>query len=179
VVIRPAKRSDAAKLAEIGYRAWEDRLSVWASGQTNVASLRRNAMDSYLTFTSRSWSLIRVAEEDGIPVGWGAHEDPLDVETARPNAISDLWIDPDFQRRGHGAKLLTCLEDEIVEAGHETAELETHARNHEAIAFYRRYGYTVIWLSTVYSASLDRDIEKVGMSKRLVYEPEIEIYGPA
>ena len=167
-MIRPARVNDAAKLAEIGYRAWEDRLSVWAAGQSNVAGLRQNAMHAYLTFTQQSWSVIRVADADGVIVGWGAREDPRDVAEARPNAISDLWVDPEFQGRGHGGRLLSFLETEIRESGCETAELETHARNRDAIAFYRRHGYDIRWLSTVYSASLDRDIEKVGLAKRLV-----------
>lgn len=164
-MIRIARANDAAVLAAIGYRAWEDKLSVWTHGHDDVDAIRNNARIAYETFTRDYWSAIRVAEEEGTVVGWGAREHPGDVPDHRDNAVSDLWIDPDFQGRGIGTALLTALEDEIRALGFATALLETHARNQSAIAFYKARDYRVKWLSTKYSASLDRDLEKVGMEK--------------
>lgn len=157
VLVRPAKISDAAQLADIGFRSWESAIHFWES---NVASMRERAFQAYRDFTRESWAAIMVAELDGVPVGWGAreHSDHL---------ISDLWIDPGYQRIGAGNALMEALEAEIAAAGQSVAMLETHARNHAAIAFYRKRGYEIRWLSTKYSPPLDRDIEKVGMEKRL------------
>jgi ribosomal-protein-alanine N-acetyltransferase len=167
VVIRHARANDAATLAAIGYRAWEEKLSVWTHGQDDVGAIRENARIAYETFTRNYWPAILVAEDEGRVVGWGAREHEGDVPDHRDNAISDLWIDPDCQGRSYGTALLAALEDVIRDLGFTTALLETHARNHSAIAFYKARGYRVSWLSTKYSASLDRDIEKVGMEKSL------------
>ena len=166
-MIRKARSNDAAVIAAIGYRAWEEKISVWSSGQMDIAQLSRNAKEAYERFVRDCLDGILVAEEGGVVAGWGAREHPRDVPEPRDNVVSDLWVDPDHQGKGHGVRLLDALEAEIRAAGFHTAELETHARNHDAIAFYKRRGYAVIWLSTVYSASLDRDIEKVGLRKEL------------
>lgn len=166
-MIRHARFDDAARLAAIGYHAWEDKLSIWSSGQADIAQLRENARHAYERFSRDCWSGILVAEEGGVIVGWGAREHPRDVPEPRAQVVSDLWVDPDHQGKGYGGRLLDMLEAEILDLGLDIAELETHARNHDAIAFYKRRGYAVTWLSTVYSASLDRDIEKVGLRKQL------------
>lgn len=83
------------------------------------------------------------------------------------NQITDLWVDPEHQGRGVGSALLQALENEIDAAGFETAEIETHARNHRAIDLYKRTGYVVRALSVKYSASLDCDIEKIELTKVL------------
>lgn len=167
MVIRNARANDAARLAAIGYRAWEDKIAVWSSGQADIAQLRENARAAYERFARDCWTGIRLAEEDGIIVGWGAREHPRDVPEPRTQVVSDLWVDPDHQGKGYGGQLLDTLEAEILAAGLAVVELETHALNHAAIAFYKRRDYSVTWLSTVYSASLDRDIEKVGLRKDL------------
>ena len=143
-------------------RSWESAIHFWES---NVASMRDRALQAYRDFTRESWAAIVVAEREGVPVGWGAreHSDHL---------ISDLWIDPDHQRLGAGNALMDALEADILAAGQAVAMLETHARNHAAIAFYRKRGYEIRWLSTKYSPPLDRDIEKVGMEKRLAGSAE-------
>lgn len=168
VLVRPAKLSDAEQLAEIGFRSWESAIHFWES---NVASMRDRALQAYRDFTRESWAAIVVAEREGVPVGWGAreHSDHL---------ISDLWIDPEHQRLGAGNALMDALEADILAAGQAVAMLETHARNHAAIAFYRKRGYEIRWLSTKYSPPLDRDIEKVGMEKRLdgSAEPPVALF---
>lgn len=173
-MIRHARASDAATLAAIGYRAWEEKLTAWAHGQDDVGAICRNALAAFETFTRDHWSAIRVVEAEGRLAGWGAREHPDDVQDHRENAISDLWIDPDCQGRGYGTALLAALEDEIRQGGFDAALLETHARNHAAIAFYKARGYRLSWLSTKYSASLDRDIEKIGMEKTLAVDENTE-----
>ncbi len=162
MIVRRAVASDAQTLADIGFRSWESAIQFW---ENNVASMRERALQAYRDFTRENWAAITVAELDGVPVGWGAreHSDHL---------ISDLWIDPAYQRIGAGNALMEALEADIAAAGQAVAMLETHARNHAAIAFYRKRGYEIRWLSTKYSPPLDRDIEKVGMEKRLDNVPE-------
>lgn len=168
VVVRKTKAHEAAAIAAIGFRAWDARLSVWTEGHDNVAAIRENARQAYVTFTHRCWDAILVAQTDEGLIGWGCCEDGRDVPEPRENAISDLWVDPPFQRRGVGQALLAALEAQAAAAGHHCCLLETHARNNAAIAFFRSNGYAVKWLSTKYSVGLDRDIETVGLEKQFM-----------
>ena len=111
-----------------------------------------------------------VAEDGGRIAGWAARE-KLDEE------ITDLWVDPVLQRRGIGTALLAAIEDEMRRSNVETADLQTHARNAPALAFFRNRGYSVNWLSVAYSPKLDRDVESVGLRRQLVENQPIG-YGP-
>ncbi|WP_157928864.1 GNAT family N-acetyltransferase [Pararhizobium haloflavum] len=164
-MIRPARQDDAAILADVGFRAWQDKLSVWASSPDDAAAIIPNAKAAFASFTRDGWQTILVAQIDGAIVGWGARENG-------DHTISDLWVDPSLQHHGAGSALLIQLENDMVAAGYKVAALETHARNEAAIAFYQRRGYAVKWLSTKYAAGLDRDIEKVGMEKSLTARVE-------
>lgn len=157
VVIRNARSFEAGRLAEIGLAAWEGAVAAWGE---DVAALRPNAKEAYERFAREQWPLILVGEVEGEIAGWGAREDA-------DNHVSDLWIDPRFQGQGVGSKLLSTFESEIAEAGHETAEIETHARNLRAVGLFERRGYAVHSLSIKYAPSLDRDIETIGLSKVL------------
>lgn len=157
VVIRSARASEARRLAEIGFSAWERAIAGWGE---DVAALSANARRAYETFTHDCWDVILVGEIDSVVAGWGARE-------GRRNQISDLWVEPAHQGQGIGSALLEALEKEIGAGGFETAEIETHARNIRAIDLYKRKGYVVRALSIKYSASLDCDIEKIELTKAL------------
>ncbi|MGG2477865.1 GNAT family N-acetyltransferase, partial [Rhizobium sp. BR5] len=91
IVIRNALEREAKVLAAIGIRAW--RQATMALGITTP--LYDNAASAFSNFTRSSWLAIRVAELGGSVAGWAAREH-------FDEAISDFWIDPDFQRRGIG-----------------------------------------------------------------------------
>lgn len=159
--IRNAREDEAELLSEIGLRAWED-----AMGEIGVSlELRDNAQAAFRGFTHEAWLTITVVEDGGMVAGWAAREGLDDV-------ISDFWIDPAFKRRGLGTALLAEMEEQIATHGHPVARLETHARNVEAVRFFERKGYSVNWLSVVYSPKLDQDVQSVGMSKQLIEDVE-------
>ena len=70
------------------------------------------------------------------------------------------------------------IKKDIRRQGFDSVGLQTHARNEPAIAFFKRNGYRVRWLSVVYAPKLDRDIESVGLSKQLEDGRDVELYGP-
>jgi len=166
IVIRNAHEQEADVLAAIGIRAW--RQATAALGIT--PTLYDNAASAFSNFTRSSWLAIRVAELGGSVAGWAAREHFDD-------AISDFWIDPDFQRRGVGSRLLADVERLIEDRGFETIRLETHAQNEPAVAFFRHHGYSVRWLSVSYAPKLDREVQSVGLQKQLA-EVESGLYGP-
>lgn len=165
ITIRSARQDEAVALAEIGLKAWESAMSTIEDSSV----LREAAEAAFLSFTSHYWLTISVIEEDGINAGWAARE-RLD------ETITDFWIDPLWQNRGLGTALLASLEADIRHQGFDTARLETHARN-GAIAFFEKHGYTIHWLTMSYSPKLDRDVETVGLSKRLDEGDDDGLYG--
>lgn len=164
--IRSAHSEEAGILADIGFRAWEQAMIPVGETLTMVD----NARSAFANFTRSNLISISVVEHAGHAVGWAAREN-LD------DKISDFWIDPDYQHRGYSKALLTAIEEDIVHLGFEEAHLETRARNRQAVGFFEHHGYSVHWLSVVYNPKLDRDVETVGMSKRLVTKRSYT-YGP-
>ncbi|MCJ9752963.1 GNAT family N-acetyltransferase [Neorhizobium sp. BETTINA12A] len=165
--IRNAREDEVDILAEIGFRSWEK--AMMSIGE--MTDMRSGARTAFQNFTRSSWLTITVIEQGGNVAGWAARE-KLD------ELISDFWIDPSFKGQGLGRALLVEIEAEIVHQGFEVARVETHARNTEAIGFFEKQGYSINWLSTSYSPKIDRDVQSVGLSKRLVLEAP-DTYGPS
>lgn len=165
ISIRAARQEEALLLRDIGLRAWASAVS----GIDVSPAMQAAAEAAFESFAVNHWLTISVVEDDGVPAGWAARE-KLD------ETISDFWIDPDYQRRGLGTALMVALEADILHQGFDTAELQTHARN-AAIAFFERSGYSIRWLSVAYSPKLDRDVETVGLSKRLDGGDDTGVYG--
>ena len=163
--IRNAHEGETEILTNIGLRAWQKAMA--AIGDSDV--MMDGARDSFSNFTRDSWLTITVVENHGVACGWAARE-KLDEN------ITDFWIDPDELRQGLGSALLAQIESDIAAQGFDTAALQTHSGNAEAIGFFKTHGYTVHWLSVVYSPSLDRDLPTVGLSKSLL-PPDDDLYG--
>jgi ribosomal-protein-alanine N-acetyltransferase len=154
--IRNAREDEAMELAAIGMRAWESAVTGWI----DIGLLRRNAERAFLSFTVHNFLTIDVAEQGGQAAAWAARE-RLD------NHISDLWVDPIWQSQGFGKLLLARLESEIEGQGYEVATIETHSQNEKAIEFLRHHGYEISWMTASWSPQLDRDVDTVGLVKRL------------
>jgi ribosomal-protein-alanine N-acetyltransferase len=165
-IIRNAREDEAELLAEIGFRAWEK--AMLSIGE--MTDMSEGAWDAFRDFTRSNWLTISAAEQHGALAGWAARE-KLD------ELISDFWIDPQFQGQGLGRALLAEVEAEILHQGLEEARVETHAHNLEAIGFFEKHGYAIHWLSIAYSPKIDRDVQSVGLSKRLVPDAP-DTYGP-
>ncbi|QRM55050.1 N-acetyltransferase [Sinorhizobium sp. BG8] len=157
ISIRNARQHEVSALADIGMLAWEQAVL----GVADLDALRENARNAFAAFLSRHWSTVIAAELDGVLAGWAARE-------AMDEEITDLWVAPQAQRQGIGSALLSAVEAEMVEASHEAAGLQTHARNALALSFFRKHGYSVSWLSVAYSPKLDRDVESIGLRRNLV-----------
>lgn len=163
--IRNARQDEADILTDIGLKAWAQAMGPIGGSE----ELRDNALSAFSNFTQASWLTITVVEVGGGVVGWAAREGLDEV-------ITDFWIDPAYQRQGHGTALLSELEGEILHQGFLSAKLETHAHNTDAVNFFEKNGYSVNWLSVAYAPKLDQDVQSVGMSKQLAV-PETAGYG--
>ncbi|MCA1366216.1 GNAT family N-acetyltransferase [Bradyrhizobium sp. BRP14] len=159
VVIRHARQNEIGLLVEVGLKAWEKAIA----GIGDVGSMRGPAERAFGDFLVGHWLSVLLIEDDGRICGWAAREGLDDT-------ISDLWIDPVAQGRGFGAALLAEVEKRIAIDGFDVVSGKTHAQNASAVAFFQRAGYQVSWLSTAYSQKLDRDVEFIGLAKRLALE---------
>jgi ribosomal-protein-alanine N-acetyltransferase len=162
---RSARQEDAAAVAAIGMRAWESAVAGWM----DIALLRANAERAFAVFAVRSYVSIDIADNGGQAVGWAAREN-------FDNRITDLWIDPPWQRQGFGRLLLDKLEADIQAQGYDTATIETHAQNGTAIACLRHLGYSIHWMTAAWSPQLDRDVDTVGLVKRFEAAPQPPAY---
>jgi ribosomal-protein-alanine N-acetyltransferase len=164
--IRQAHEGETAILAGIGLRAWQGAMA--AVGGTDAHL--EGASEAFSNFTRDAWLTITVIEQNGVPAGWAAREG-LD------ETISDFWIDPDHLRQGLGSALLARIEADIIGQGLQKASLQTHADNIGAVHFFKAHGYSIEWLSIVYSSRLDRDVPTIGLAKRLADDGD-GAYGP-
>jgi ribosomal-protein-alanine N-acetyltransferase len=165
--IRNAHEGEVDVLTTVGLRAWQSAIAT--IGET--APRLDSAESAFSQFIRQSWLTISVVEKDGLVAGWAARE-------ALDENISDFWIDPDYRRTGLGAALLGRIEKDIVAQGFDTAALQSHSGNTEAIGFFKAKGYAIHWLSVAYSPQLDRDVPTVGLSKPLG-EGKDGAYGPS
>lgn len=164
-IIRSAREEDAAELAAIGMRAWESAVAGW----TDIPLLRVNAERAFSDFTLRNFLTIDVAEQGGQVTGWAAREH-------FDNHVTDLWVDPIWQGQGFGQRLLAKLEAEIEAQGYDSVRIETHSENTRAIEFLQKQDYTISWMTAVWSPQLDRDVDTVGLVKRLAVKAKAPNY---
>jgi ribosomal protein S18 acetylase RimI-like enzyme len=75
-----------------------------------------------------------VAEEDGSVVGFATW-----AETAGTIELEDLFVDPDYMRRGIAAALVNCIAEILRVRGAERLEVTA---NPHAMGFYRAAGFT-------------------------------------
>jgi DNA-binding MarR family transcriptional regulator/N-acetylglutamate synthase-like GNAT family acetyltransferase len=84
--------------------------------------------------------VLLIARRRGQPVGCGA----LKFHERAPAELKRMWIAPAARGVGLGARLLRELEEHARAAGVRVVRLETNRALREAIALYRRSGYTEV-----------------------------------
>ncbi len=81
-------------------------------------------------------------ESDGERVGCGGVQ--TIVADIAYGEIKRMWVHPDWRGAGLGSRLLRHLESLAAGLGHRTVRLDTNDTLVEAVAMYRRAGYTEI-----------------------------------
>ena len=99
-----------------------------------------------------------MAECDGRVIGFAGTEEG-------DNYMSDLWVSPDFEGRGIGARLVAALERVIAERGYDSAEIEVLTANARALQLYARLGYQIVWQGRREDAVLSVELHKTLLSK--------------
>ena len=84
--------------------------------------------------------MLLLAVSDGEPVACGGLQ-RLDDRTAE---IKRMWVHEDWRGAGLGGRMLRALEQAAVDRGHAVVRLDTNSVLTDAVAMYRRAGYTAI-----------------------------------
>lgn len=136
MTIRKAVASEAERLADIAYFAWERDLRPFLAGELqNKQAERRRLHAAVHELLDRTI----VAERDGIPVGWCAR--------ARGRAyIPYLFVAPMNQNQGIGTLLLKRMESILELEGCDRVHLDTLSDNVRAVSFYQHQGYQILAL---------------------------------
>jgi ribosomal protein S18 acetylase RimI-like enzyme len=140
--IRPATRSDAPSLMEIRMSVREnvispERLEELAINETSVASMLETTHSGHC------------AEVNGQVVGFAM----ADKASA---SIWALFVRPEFEGIGIGARLLDTALEELWRAGHERVHLSTEPDT-RAFRFYIRQG----WRHVGFTSSGEAELELV------------------
>jgi ribosomal-protein-alanine N-acetyltransferase len=145
----PARRADLARIAALSRAAIETGLiASWT--EPRLERMRRHPETMVLVARCKSG-----ASSPGAPASPGTA--PLAAAAAAEFAgfgimvygdsrahLNLLGVEPRFQRRGIGARLLRWLERSALEAGTFDITLEVRAANHAAQSFYLARGYEAV-----------------------------------
>ncbi|WP_119308636.1 GNAT family N-acetyltransferase [Cohaesibacter haloalkalitolerans] len=104
--------------------------------------------------------LLTLAKADGAVVGFCA----LDCSTSY---LSDLCVDPLWQRQGVGAALMEDARGKLRQVGQNHLTLEVFAQNTRACSFYRKQGLEVMERKVKYDPLLKRNLLKMVMRQVL------------
>ncbi len=86
-----------------------------------------------------------VADTNGVIIGYGIAD-----SVAAELHITNIAVDPLYQHQGIGKKILTEIEKIGMERDCINAFLEVRITNKPAIAFYKNFGYQVLYIRNNY-----------------------------
>lgn len=134
--IRRALATEAERLADIGFRAWEQDLKHFLTGPAASPHAEQQRLRQVV---HELFDRIIVAEVEGRVVGWCAR--------ARSRAyIPYLFVAPEAQNRGIGRLLLRRMESMMELEGADRVQLDTLSDNVRAVIFYQHQGYRILAL---------------------------------
>lgn len=105
----------------------------WSTAETGLLSMQHGR------------SVIYIAEIDGVPAASGAlvfKNEDTDLANGTSHAmISNLIVDPRFQKHGLGTTLLRYLESQAIDRAYTSIAIGVDQSNVGARALYKRHGY--------------------------------------
>lgn len=132
--IRKAEISDAPRMAEIAFLAWEGGILPVLTAKPGQREAERRRLSQAV---GDGWQQSIVAEMSGIVVGWCSR-------AKGGSYVAYLFVLPELQGHGIGAKLLDRMEAMLELEGAERIFLETPADHVRAVRFYERQGYKIL-----------------------------------
>jgi len=136
ISIRNAEISDAPRMADIAFRAWEGSILPILSQRPGQKEAERRRLSHAV---GNGWRHAIVAEIDGVVVGWCSR-------SPGRSYIPYLFVMPEVQDNGIGGRLLGRMEILLELEGARRVHLETPADHVRAVRFYERQGYHIMAL---------------------------------
>ena len=138
IEIRKAEISDAPRMASIAFSAWDTGIRPLLDERPGHRESERLRLSQA---AGANWKNAVVAAINGIVVGWCSR-------SSHRSYIPYLFVMPDMQGHGIGARLLNRMETLLELEGASKVHLETPADNVRAVKFYERQGYHIMALRT-------------------------------
>jgi len=151
VLIRPAVDGDSERIAEINVFAWRTAYrgivpDGFLYGNLRVVERVANIRKAISSGGERFF----VAEVDGMVVGFTRFGPSRDESYPGMGELYALYVDPGFQRRGYGRRLIEHFLDHDLAASGRSL-LWVFRDNHESRRFYEAMGFSVDGAETLYA----------------------------
>lgn len=150
--------ADHDVVGRVGWESWRSTGPLDRGFSDPVVAQR--VKDAFLRFPFHTDGPVVVAEMDGEVVGWGARGNESDT-------ISDIWIAPNYQRRGIGGAILEHFCALMRDEGLRQARIATHQKNFSAIAVYKRRGFAIVWQGMERDGMTALEMPKVRLRRSL------------
>ncbi|MEK7436837.1 MAG: GNAT family N-acetyltransferase [Pseudomonadota bacterium] len=138
--IAPLAEGDIAALIELAGLIWRRHYPGIISRQQIDYMLAQRYTPELIRAQMQSdkawWDQARV---EGSMIGYAQYE-----LHGRSMKLDKLYVHPDFQRRGYGARMLAHIEDQARRRGASAVRLNVNKHNLKAIAAYRKSAYAVV-----------------------------------
>jgi Acetyltransferases len=134
--VRKAEITDAPRMADIGFRAWETGILPILTDRPGLREAERRRLSHAV---ANGWRNTIVADLDGVVLGWCSR-------VPGRSYIPYLFVVPEMQGHRIGALLLGRMEMLLELQGADRVHLETPADHVRAVRFYERQGYRILAL---------------------------------
>ena len=171
--LRTATADDAAALAEFGARTFRDTFA-WYNTEPDMASYLAGAFspESQAREVADSSGLFLLAEVEGALAGYARlrrGDAPAGVVGERPLELVRFYADAPWIGRGIGSRLMEASLAVAREWDRDVAWLDVFSENPVAIAFYERWGFSVVGRQ---SFLLGEDVQDDLVMARALARPE-------
>jgi GNAT superfamily N-acetyltransferase len=141
MLLRPATVADADGIAEVHVRSWQAAYRGLMPQEVldSLSIAERAAGWARILAETPRRTLVAIRGER--VVGWASFGDARDADAVGTGELWGIYAHPDAWFTGVGHLLLTSVEQELTDAGHETAYLWVLAGNARAAEFYERHGW--------------------------------------
>lgn len=144
-LIRPAVITDAEGIAQVHVNTWRAAyagiISAEYLSQLSYERCAQRWRDTLSQPKDNGWVMVSVTEEDkvvGFAHGASAHQQPEGQQFE--GEVTVLYVDPDYQRRGLGRRLMAAMADRLQAAGMSSLVVWVLEANPAARSFYESLG---------------------------------------
>ena len=137
--IRPATEADIPLLCDLAQRIWRECYPGIITAEQIEFMLGRMYSEEEIRRQFTAGVPWEIVELDGVPVGYQSWQ----LEDDDRVKISKLYVLPQYQRRGLGARMLDHIRECAHAVGANAVWLQVNKRNKRAISAYLKAGFHI------------------------------------